>query len=124
MNRYQNNGYRNNNRFNEYQNSRNSNTLMYAIIAIVILALGVGIYMNVIKIPGFNMKNTFIPSTIMGRSRDKKSQQKTPDEIPSEQPKKPTGSKTDEIPCPYDCSSIPGSSCINGKCTDPYLHLQ
>ena len=120
MNRYQNNGYRNNNRFIEYQNNRNSNMIMYA-LAIVILALGVGIHMNVIKIPGLNTKNTFTPSTIRGQSLDKKSQQNTPDEIPSEQP---TGRKTDEIPCPYDCSSIPGSSCINGKCTDPYLHLQ
>lgn len=123
MNRYQNNGYRNNNRFIEYQNNRNSNMIMYA-LAIVILALGVGIHMNVIKIPGLNTKNTFTPSTIRGQSRDKKSQQNTPDEIPSEQPRQPTGRKTDEIPCPYDCSSIPGSSCINGKCTDPYLHLQ
>ena len=113
--RYQNNGYRN--------NSRNSNMIMYAFVAIIILALGVGIHMNVIKIPGLNTKNTFIPLTIRGMSRDKKSQQNTHDEIPSEKPKQPTGSKTEEIPCPYDCSSIPGSSCVNGKCTDPYLFL-
>lgn len=25
--------------------------------------------------------------------------------------------------CALDCSSIPGSSCVNGKCTDPYLQL-
>lgn len=25
--------------------------------------------------------------------------------------------------CRFDCSSIPGSSCVDGECTDPYLQL-
>ena len=102
------NGY--NRRFNGYNQRFN---IMYAFIGMVVL-IGGGIYMNVIKIPGFNFKNTFNSTTPRLR------EQTTPDVMPS---KKSTVDKTDEIPCPYDCSSIPGSSCINGKCTDPYLQL-
>lgn len=25
--------------------------------------------------------------------------------------------------CHFDCSSIPGSSCVDGECTDPYLQF-
>lgn len=91
---------------NRYRN--NQNNIMYAFIGIVIL-IGAGMHMNV-------QEMTFNP-VIRPRLRE----QGTPD---SEPLKKSTRVKTSEILCPLDCSSIIGSSCVNGKCTDPYLYLQ
>jgi hypothetical protein len=93
------------------QRKPNDDTLMYAFIGIVLI--GVGIQMKIIKIPGRNVKQT----------TRRKSQRVTSDEASPVSSGETPGDKLDAIPCPYDCSSIPGSSCVNGKCTDPYLQL-
>jgi hypothetical protein len=105
------------NRYNHRKT--NDDTPMYAFIGIVLI--GVGIQMNIIKIPSMNTRRLASRErkSQQGASRERKSQQGASDEGSDETP----GDKFDAIPCQYDCSSIPGSSCVNGKCTDPYLQL-
>jgi len=100
----------------QFKRRTNTNVLMYVFIAFAIL--GAGVQMNFIKIPGLNMEKTFIPinkSKRKSETRDRKSQPESSD--------KSTNSEENKIPCALDCSSIPGSSCVNGKCTDHYLQL-
>ena len=100
-------------RLNNYQfrGQMNTDVLMYAFIVIVIV--GAGIQMNLIKIPGMNV-NKITPET---RKRKLQSDSKASDVSPG------TKGETKKIRCRLDCNSIPGSSCVNGKCTDPYLQL-
>ena len=102
-----------NGRLNNYQfrGQMNTDMPMYAFIVIVIL--GAGIQMNLIKIPGMNVYK--IPQKM--RKRKPQSESKPSDTSNG------TKEETKKIRCRLDCNSIPGSSCVNGKCTDPYLQL-
>ncbi len=94
------------------QNNRNSDTQLFVIVGIVLL-IGVGIQMNIIKIPSTKSEQTFT----------RKSKRGTLDGTTQNSPSKKPRDKIDAISCQFDCSSISGSSCVNGKCTDPYLEL-
>lgn len=96
----------------QFRGQMNTDMLMYAFIVIVIL--GVGIQMNFIKIPGMKV-NKIIPEM---HKRKPQSESRPSDKSNSTKDKPP------KYYCQLDCNSIPGSSCVNGKCTDPYLQLQ
>ena len=120
MNRgYEHNYYPQYNRTNNtrYNSTRKRSKTSYVYVFIFIAFIGAAyfaIQKNIIKIPGMSPTLTTVPE-----SRKLKSNSDTSGEEKTQE-KKIT---SDEIPCHYDCSSIPGSSCVNGKCTDPYLQL-
>lgn len=100
----------NHSKYNNYQfRQMNTDILMYAFIVL----LGAGIQMNLIKIPGMNVNK------ITQETRKRK----PPSESKPSDTSNDTKGETKKNRCRLDCNSIPGSSCVNRKCTDPYLQL-
>jgi len=96
------------------------NALIYLVVIIVLAAGGYYAWSN-----GMFTKVKNITPGVKKDTRSVRSVRSVPD-VKNDTPgvKKDTRSVPD-VPgvCALDCSSIPGSSCVNGKCTDPYLQL-
>ena len=120
MNQYSQNNYQNRGSHDRrpFKRKMNTDILIYVFIAIAILAAG--IQMDFIKIPGLNTKKTL---NLINKSKSKSETRDRKTQPESSSDKKTTNPDKNKTPCGLDCNSIPGSSCVNGKCTDPYLQL-
>ena len=96
-----------------YRPPPGDDTLMY-LIAIGIIGAG-----------GYYAWDKGMFSTKITFEEIKEVKESKPDDVKNDVVKNKQKQKAD-VPgmCQLDCSSIPGSSCVNGKCTDPYLYLQ
>lgn len=95
---------------NDLNQPQGGDILLYIV---VIAALGVGSY--VIR------NSTTLNDTVKDTKKDTVNDTKKDTRKDTRKPN--TKEKISGV-CSLDCSSIPGSSCVNGKCTDPYLYLQ
>lgn len=98
------------------RNVRNNDTDMLMFIPIIII-IGAGGY--------YAWKNGMFNAKITFKKIEKDTKVKK-DEQTENQKQKDKPKQKPDVPgvCALDCSNIPGSSCVDGKCTDPYLFLQ
>lgn len=116
---------RNQNSTNQYNQPQGDNKLMYLVAIVMVSVAGYyALNMGMFGIKGFKFKENSEKDPKESPKKDFKERPKKDFIELSKKDFKESSKLLETYMCSLDCSSIPGSSCVNGKCTDPYLFLQ